>query len=131
MSTYGLGIGQIMAWTFPQLRLLNRLQRQRERIERRWQLMLASGSLSPEMLDSLWQSLGGEPLNIEQSPPPAAESIVSSTAGGTHGVDRQGNVLAPGAPLLSDIAEGKATAPALIPITVIRKRAEKEQGTDG
>lgn len=122
MAAYGLDIGQVMAWTFPQLRLLNRRQRERVRVERRWQLMLSSGTLSPEMLDSLWQSLGGEPLDVESRPetPP----VTAPGSQKSHPVDRGGNVLAPGAPLLSDIAEGKAAAPAIIPITMIAKKKD-------
>ena len=130
MAAYGLDIGQVMAWTFPQLRLLNRRKRERERVERRWQLMLASGSLSPEMLDSLWQSLGGEPLDLDSQPEPATEPSAPVGGGKSHQVDRHGNVVAPGAPLLSDIAEGKAVAPAIIPITVIGKHKKDGQETN-
>ena len=128
MATYGLDIIQVIRWTYPQLRLLARHQRNRIREDRRWQLMLATGTLSPEMWDELWYSLGGNKLGLKSPDAPAG------TSGGTshptrigqqsHGVDESGNVVAPGAPLLSDIALGKAVAPQLIPIRVITKGAD-------
>jgi hypothetical protein len=117
MAAYGRDIGEVMGWTFPQLRLLNKHHRARDREARRFQLWLASGTLAPEMLDQLWQGLGGEPLDLKSAP--AARPAAATTESG-HDVDSEGNVLADG-PLLSDIALGKAHAPALIPITVIKK----------
>ena len=112
-----------MSWTYPQLRLMGQHRRYRVRDNRRWELMLATGTLNPEMWDELWHSLGGEKLGLK-SP---EESPVAPTGGGpgqrSHGVDAKGNVVAPGAPLLSDIALGKASAPPLIPIKVIDKGA--------
>ena len=127
MATYGLDIIQVIRWTYPQLRLLARHQRNRIREDRRWQLMLATGTLSPEMWDELWYSLGGNKLGLKSPDMPAGAAGTSHpTRMGqqSHGVDEEGNVLAPGAPLLSDIALGKAVAPHLIPIRVIEKGAE-------
>lgn len=125
MSAYGLDINQIMGWTFPQLLLLNRRRKQRERQERRFQLMLTSGTLPPKMFDQLWQSLGGEPIDLDAVTPAEVPPPVSGDRQ-AHGVDAKGNVVASGAPLLSDIALGKASAPPLIPITTINKKENEE-----
>ena len=128
MSAYGLDITQIMGWTFPQLLLLNRQRKQRERQERRFQLMLVSGTLPPPMFNQLWQSLGGEPIDLDAVTPPETPAPVSASGDRqAHGVDAKGNVVAPGAPLLSDIALGKAAAPPLIPITTVGKKKENEE----
>lgn len=128
MATYGLDIGQVMGWTFPQLRLLARHERNRVREDRRWQLMLASGTLAPEMWDELWHTLGGKKLGLKSSDSPAY--MEHQPARGSHGVDEAGNVVAPGAPLLSDIALGKAHAPPLIPIRVIDKHKKENDGSE-
>ncbi len=129
MSAYGLDISQILGWTFPQLLLLNRRRKQRERHERRFQLMLAAGSLSPQMFDGLWQSLGGEPVDLDavESTAPVEAATPTSIGRQAHTVDSKGNVLARGAPLLSDIALGKTAAPPLIQITKIDKSKENVQ----
>jgi hypothetical protein len=127
MVAYGQDIPQIMVWTMPQLRLLARYRDIRERNERRWQLALASGTMSEEAAETLWEQLsddeGGE-----------YSGVVSSDATGGTGsghrsrpVDAKGNVVARGAPLLSDIALGKAVAPDLIPITFIDKSKQKDE----
>lgn len=130
MAAYGRDIGEVMGWTFPQLRLLNKHHRGRDREARRFQLWLASGTLAPEVLDQLWQSLGGEPLNLKSEP--VAQSVAAPTGSSqqSHGVDAEGNVVAPGAPLLSDIALGKVQPPALIPITVIKKENDGTERPD-
>lgn len=136
MAAYGLDISQILEWTFPQLLLTNRRRKQRERHERRFSLMLMAGSLPPEMFDQLWQGLGGAPIDLdavkEAAPASAAAPAAQPTVIGkqAHAVDRKGNVMASGAPLLSDIALGKAVAPPLIPITKIDKSEEKKE-SDG
>lgn len=130
MSAYGLDIPQILGWTFPQLLLLNRRRKERERNERRFQLMLAAGSLAPKMFDSLWQGLGGEPIDLKavETPENPTPATVSNKVGQqSHGVDTQGNIVAPTAPLLSDIALGKAAAPTLIPITKVEKDKNKDK----
>lgn len=129
MATYGRDIRDVMAWTFPQLRLLNRHRRLRRREERRWQLMLASGTLAPEMFDQLWQTLGGEKLGLKSREPAAQPTSQQPSRPGqqSHDVDAEGNVLAPGAPLLSDIAVGKARAPDLIPVRVIEREQEEDE----
>lgn len=126
MSTYGMDISQILCWTFPQLLLLNRRRKQRERHGHRFQLMLAAGTLSPEMFDQLWQSLGGEPIDLDEVASTPNQVVPTTTVIGrqTHPVDSKGNVLARGTPLLSDIALGKSAAPPLIPITKIDKAKE-------
>ncbi len=131
MIAYGRDIPQVMAWTMPQLRLLARYRDIRERNERKWQLMLASGMMSEEVSAELWAQLEGDGEDNEGEYTVVAQSgTTSSSAGGSgsqkgHSVDSHGNVKAPGAPLLSDIAMGKARAPQLIPIRVI-DRSEKE-----
>ncbi len=129
MSTYGLDISQILGWTFPQLLLLNRRRKQRERHERRFQLMLAAGSLSSQMFDQLWQGLGGEPIDLDavSSAVPVEAAAPTHIGQQSHSVDAKGNVLASAAPLLSDIALGKASAPPLIRITKIDKSRENEE----
>lgn len=123
MAVYGLDIVQIMEWTYPQLRLLAKQRRYRIRDERRWSLMLVSGTLNPEMWDELWYTLGGVKLGLKS--PEASEVATYQPVKGQHGVDEDGNVVAPGAPLLSDIALGKAVAPPLIPIKKIDKGGDK------
>ena len=126
MSTYGLDIVQVMEWTYPQLRLLSKQRRGRLRDDRRWELMLMTGTLSPEMWDELWYTLGGVKLGLKS--PEAPDATAYQPAKGQHGVDEDGNVVAPGAALLSDIALGKAAAPPLIPIQMIDKGGNKETG---
>ena len=133
MAAYGLDITQILGWTFPQLLLLNRRRKQRERHERRFQLMLVSGTLLPKTFDGLWQGLGGEPIDLDAVEQAATEASPAPTRDGrqAHGVDAKGNVLALGAPLLSDIALGKTPAPLVLgqpfPITVIGKDKENKE----
>ena len=126
MTAYGRDIPHIMAWTMPQLRLLARYRGIRERNERKWQLMLASGMMSEEASEELWAQLeedegedGGEYTVVAQG-----GSTRSSGGSGhrSHGVDSHGNVIARSAPLLSDIAMGKSRAPQLIPVRVIDKK---------
>ncbi len=126
MSAYGRDIPQVMAWTMPQIRLLAHYRAIRERMERKWQLVLASGMMSQEASEMLWAQLEGN----EDGEYTGIVSVGTAGTGGSgstqrsHGVDAKGNVRAPGAPLLSDIAQGKAQAPRLIPITVIDKSKE-------
>jgi hypothetical protein len=77
------------------------------------------------MFNQLWQSLGGEPIDIDAATPAEVPAPVSGDRQ-AHGVDAKGNVVAQGAPLLSDIALGKASAPPLIPITTINKKENEE-----
>lgn len=132
MAAYGLDIGQITAWTYPQLRLLDRQRRLRERQERRWQLMLAAGTLPPESFDSLWEGLGGAPLKRTAAASAPAEPQARAEFGKqSHAVDADGNVVAPpGTPLLSDIALGKARPPTLIPIKVVGEEDRKAGTTE-
>lgn len=127
MAAYAQDIPQIMAWTMPQLRLLARYRDIRERDERKWQLVLATGAQSQEGTDALWAQLDGE--EGEQGEYSGVVAGGPSSAGGSrsHTVDSRGNVVAPGAPLLADIALGKAVAPPTIPITVIDKSKPKEE----
>lgn len=130
MHAYGLDINQAMAWTYPQLKLMLRYQGLRARDEQRWQLVLASGMMSQEGFDTFWDALGGKP--IEHVSGGTSTSTASSGKMGqqSHGVDAHGNVVARGAPLLSDIALGKAMPPHLIPIKVIDKSETKEDGSE-
>lgn len=121
MAAYSRDIPQVMAWTMPQLRLLARYRDMRERNERRWQLTLSSGMMSQEAAEALWAQLDGDDVQI------VSVDGQGSTGGRSHAVDAKGNVRAPGAPLLSDIALGKAVAPRLIPIKVVDKSAPKEE----
>ena len=132
MTAYGRDIPHVMAWTMPQLRLLARYRDIRERNERKWQLMLASGMMSEEASEELWAQFEGDGGDNEGEYTVVAQGGSSSSAGGTrsrgHGVDSHGNVMAKGAPLLSDIAMGKARAPQLIPIRVIDKSMKEQDG---
>lgn len=136
MAAYGLDISQILGWTFPQLLLLNRRRKQRERNERRFQLMLVAGTLPPAMFDQLWQGLGGKPIDLDAVPESAPAEAATPTQAGrqSHEVDAKGNVVARGAPLLSDIAQGKAAPPFVLgrpfPITKIDKDKENKE-SDG
>lgn len=130
MAAYNRDISQVVAWTMPQLRLLARYRDMRERNERRWQLALASGMLSQEAAETLWAQL--EESDAEGGPyggvVPGGTTSSSGAAGHlSHAVDSHGNVRAPSAPLLSDIALGKAVAPQLIPITIIDKKNESKE----
>ena len=120
MAAYGLNINQAMAWTYPQLRLTTKHRRQRVRHDQRWELMLVSGTLNPEMWDELWYALGGVKLGLK-SPETDDAATTYQPEKGQHGVDADGNVVAPGASLLSDTALGTAPAPPMIPIRVIDK----------
>ncbi len=133
MTAYGRDIPHVMAWTMPQLRMLARYRDIRERVERKWQLMLASGMMSEETSSALWAQLDdGDEDNEGEYSVVAPGGTTSSSASGSsqrgHGVDSHGNVMARGAPLLSDIAQGKAHAPQLIPVRVIDKSAKEEDG---
>ena len=118
MSTYGLDISQIIAWTYPQIRHMRINQLDRERSERLWELTLAAGSMNEEMFDSLYETLVGHEREGKTLQPADGSSTRSQPteviSSGSHGVDAKGNVIASGAPLLSDIAEGKAMAPQLL-----------------
>lgn len=132
MASYGLDISQVLGWTFPQLLLLNRRRKQRERQGLRFQLMLAAGTLPLAAVNHLWQGLGGEPIDVaavEAGTAPAS-STPDKIGQQSHGVDSQGNVVARHAPLLSDIALGKAQAHWLIPIHKIDKSKENQE-SDG
>ena len=132
MTAYGRDIPHVMAWTMPQLRLLSHYRDIRERNERKWQLMLASGMMSEEASSELWAQLEGDDSDNDGEYTVVAQGGYSGSAGGTgsrgHGVDSHGNVMAKGAPLLSDIAMGKARAPQLIPIRVIDKSTKEQDG---
>lgn len=127
MTAYGLDIPDIVAWTMPQLRMLARYRDIRERNERKWQLSLAIGAQSEEGAESLYDQLGGVDNDEDGEYTVIAQG--GSSAGGSsrqsHRVDSKGNVVAPGASLLSDIALGKARPPQLIPIRVIDKSTPK------
>lgn len=125
MAAYNRDIHQVMAWSMPQLRLLARYRDARERNERRWQLTLASGSMSQEAAETLWAQLDGDDVQFVSSGGQTGEATGSRSA--SHAVDAQGNVRSPGAPLLSDIALGKAVAPRMIPIKITQKSALKEE----
>lgn len=128
MAAYSQDIPQVMAWTMPQLRLLARYRDIRERYERKWQLALAGGMMSQEAAEALWAQLEDDDEDGEYSG--VVSSGTTSSVGGSqrsHAVDAKGNVIARGAPLLSDIALGKAVAPQLIPITVIDKGKQKDE----
>ncbi len=129
MSAYGLNVDEVLDWTLPQIRLLSEQRSLRVMDERRWELMLSTGTLPPEMWDQLWWTVGGEKLGLT-SPEPAAESTVPSGKIGqqNHSVDAEGNVLAPGAPLLSDIALGRARPPVgFNHLTVVDKSGAKKE----
>lgn len=112
MSAYGLNIDEVLDWTFPQIHLISEQRSLRVMDERRFALMLQTGTLPPEMWDQLWWSLGGEKLGLTNPELPAESTVPSGEIGQQkHSVDAEGNVLAPGAPLLSDIALGKARPP--------------------
>lgn len=128
MTAYGRDIHEIVAWTMPQLRMLSRYRDIRERNERRWQLSMAIGAQSQEGAESLYDQLDGGANDEEGEYTVVAQGGTSGSSGGSgkgHRVDSKGNVTAPAAPLLSDIALGKARAPQLIPIRVIDKSAPK------
>ncbi len=132
MTAYGRDIPHVMAWTLPQLRLLARYRSIRERDERKWQLMLASGMMSPEVSEELWAQLddGDEADPGKYTVIAQGGSTDSASGNGQrgHGVDSHGNVIAQNAPLLSDIAMGKARAPQLIPVRVIDKGEKEKDG---
>lgn len=131
MTAYGRDIPHVMAWTMPQLRMLARYRDIRERNERKWQLMLASGMMSQEASEELWAQLENGNEADEGEYTVVAQGGTTGSAGSSstrgHGVDSHGNVIARGAPLLSAIAQGKARAPQLIPIRVIDKSVSKEE----
>ncbi len=128
MAAYSRDIRQVMSWTMPQLRLLGRYRAIRERNERRWELALASGMMSQEASETLWAQLGDDEEEGEYTGVIATGTVTSGgNSHSNHTVDSKGNVRAPNAPLLSDIALGKATAPPLIPITSIEKSKRKEE----
>lgn len=119
MSEYGLDISQIVSWTYPQLRLVQQARDARQKHEKVWQIILASGSLGEEGVDTLIEGVTGK------APPerePRAEKAQEVPHTLDHGVDSQGNVKAAGAPLLSDIALGKANIPGALGNQIIRVR---------
>ncbi len=128
MSAYGRDIKEVMEWTYPQLRLMARKRSYRDHDDRRWQLMLQTGTLDPEMWDTLWQTLGGKKIGLEspERTTPAATSQPTKIGQQSHTVDAEGNIKAPGAPLLSDIAQGKAAAPPMLNIKFIDKSKPEE-----
>ncbi len=129
MAAYGQSIPQVMAWTLPQFKLMARYRDIRERSERKWQLVLSAGMMSEEAVETLWAQLEGD--EIEFLPSGGSGSTTSSTAGigkQSHAIDSKGNVIARGAPLLSDIALGKSRAPRLIPINVIDHAQDAKDG---
>lgn len=132
MTAYGRDIPHVMAWTMPQLRLVARYRDIRERNERKWQLTLASGMMSQEASEELWAQLDGDDGDNEGKYTVVAQGSSTGNAGGSsqrgHRVDSHGNVISSGAPLLSDIAVGKARAPQLIPVRVIDKSEKEKDG---
>ena len=135
MRAYGRDIREVMAWSMPQLRLMARYRDLRERNKRKWQLTLAAGMMSEEAVETLWEALEGddegEYTRVAPSGGGSGGTGVSTSSTGKmgqqrHAVDSKGNVRAAGAPLLSDIALGKAVAPQLIPIQRIDKSKPKE-----
>ncbi len=129
MSAYGLNMNEVLDWTFPQIRLLSEQRSLRVMDERRFALMLQTGTLDPEMWDQLRWSLGGHKLGLTSPEPPAESTVPSGKIGQqNHSVDAEGNVLAPGAPLLSDIALGKARPPVgFHHLTVVDKSEAKKE----
>lgn len=128
MAAYGRDIPQIMRWTYPQLRMMRRYRESRVKDERRWELILSSGTLMPEMFDSIWQQLGGAKIGLKNPEPPTTGD--NTGVGQSGGVDEEGNVVAPaGTPLLSDIALGRSVAPPLIPVTRINKSIKEPDGS--
>ena len=129
MSAYGLNIMEVMEWTYPQLRLMARKRNYRDRDDRRWQLMLQTGTLDPEMWDMLWQTLGGKKIGLEspERVTPVETSHPTKMGQQSHSMDADGNLLAPGAPLLSDIALGKSIGPSIIPIAKVTPLRESEE----
>ncbi len=129
MTAYGRDIPHVMAWTMPQLRLLSRYRDIRQRNERKWQLMLASGMMAQEASEELWAQLEegeddetGEYTVVAQGGSTSSSGGSGSGGNRNHRVDSHGNVIARNAPLLSDIAMGKSRAPQLIPVRVIDKK---------
>lgn len=129
MSAYGLNVDEVLDWTLPQIRLLSEQRSLRVMDERRFALMLQTGTIPPEMWDQLWWSLGGHKLGLTSPESPGDSTVPSGKIGQqNHSVDAEGNVLAPGAPLLSDIALGKARPPVgFHHLTVVNKSAVKEE----
>jgi hypothetical protein len=127
MVAYGLNISQVMAWSMPQLRLLARYRDMRERNDRRWQLALASGTMAEEAAETLWAQLAGDDVQMASS---GGSTQSTSSSRQSHMVDSKGNVIARGAPLLSDIALGKVPAPLVLgrpfPITTVGRNKQEE-----
>ncbi len=121
MFAYGLDIQDIMAWTYPQLLLLQKTRNVRVKQNRLFELYIASGTLSEDGFDDLFKAISGkEPnrSNRESQPKQPARSSQEITR--DHNVDKAGNVLAAGAPLLSDIAKGKAMVPSALGSQIIQ-----------
>ncbi len=126
MSEYGLDITQVLAWTYPQIRLMRLSQIEREKTDRLWELTLAAGTMNEELFNDLYEGLTGKEregqmLKPVEQQPQSAEMI----SGSSHGVDADGNVVAKGAPLLSNIALGIEKAPPLLAgdMKVIKKES--------
>ena len=127
MAAYGLDIRQVMQWSYPQLRLISTRYDARIKEERRWQLVLAAGSLGQEAFDSLWEQLGGDPIPRSAAP--------SAGRGGQKGqqslpVDAQGNVIAPtGALALWELDPARAsTLPFPIATRYVKENSETADG---
>ncbi len=123
MAAYGRDIREVVQWTMPQLRMMARYRDIRERGDRRWNLILSADSMSEESFESLWAQLEGDDIQVTSS---GSAGGGATGDGKSHSVDSKGNVIARGAPLLSDIALGKAVAPPMIPIMQIDKSKEED-----
>ncbi len=123
MSEYGLDISQIVAWTYPQLKLVQKVRDVRQKQERMWNVMLNAGSLGEEGVDVLVESITGKERPVREHKE-TSSSIEAQSQTLDHGVDSVGNVKSSG-PLLSDIALGKANIPGVLGNQIIRVRKEE------
>ena len=114
MSEYGLDISQVLAWTYPQIRLMRINQIEREKAERMWELVLAAGSMNEELFNDLYEGLTGKERSGKMLQSAEQQPKAEMISGSAHGVDADGNVVAHGAPLLSNIALGTERAPNLL-----------------
>jgi len=129
MSAYGQGIKEVLRWTFPQLRLIGRYQTERQKEERRWQLLMAAGQMSEEAFDEYWEALDGPP--VEHTSPsggsnPPASSGQSGQSGPSFRVDKAGNVIAPaGTPRLGEMSEAQlSTLPFSVKTRWVNRKGE-------
>jgi hypothetical protein len=125
MSEYGLDIIQIVAWTYPQLKLLQKARDYRQKQNKLWDVIVNSGSLGEEAVDSLVEHITGKEAPPRKKREDQGTAVpVSHTL--DHGVDSEGNVKASGAPLLGDIALGKANIPGALGEQIVRVRKDED-----